>query len=79
MEIDSEICNNFEWYPEIEGLNIGYAEKSRAYFVVIPSLSIIANIFVLLTYLRKTGSTNKKQYDKIFLYDLEHRWRECFI
>jgi hypothetical protein len=66
MEIDSEICNNFQSYPEIEGLNIGYAEKSRLYFVVIPSLSIIANIFVLLTCIRKTGSTNKKQYNKLF-------------
>ena len=59
MEIN--VCDNYKMKAEIQGLHIGYVVNSRVLFLIIPSLSILTNIFVLISYVRKSSIDNKKQ------------------
>lgn len=72
--MDNDICANYESDQSIENLNIGYAKGSGPLFIIIPSFSIILNLFVLITYWKKQSQTKKNQY---YIYlPLEFQWRK---
>lgn len=59
MEFD--FCENYTAEDAIGQLSIGYSKTSGPLFIVIPSLSIVTNIAVMITYWRKRAQTKKNQ------------------
>lgn len=60
--MENDICSNFVGNDKIKDLYIGYAQNSSTLFIVIPSISLITNVFIILSYLKKKFGDKKNQY-----------------
>lgn len=65
---DFNICDNYQSTEDIDELMIGYAKNSYNYFIVIPIFSIIANILVIITYIKKRNNLKLNQYYLLLIF-----------
>jgi len=53
MSFEFDICLNYAYDENLKNLHIGYSKSSGVLFIIIPTLSIITNLFVIITYLKR--------------------------
>jgi hypothetical protein len=70
----NDICQNFVSNDKIADLHIGYSQNSSILFIVIPCISILANLGIILAYFKKRLIDKKNQYLK---NNLESQWNKC--
>jgi hypothetical protein len=51
--INFSVCDNYQTDEGIKDLYIGYAKNSFPIFILIPSFSIITNLCVIITNIKK--------------------------